>query len=171
LAAVKKFAVEGIEQSVFDSLLTVTSARDSLLAAAYTAERLAFTPENIRGVLRRSVLLPLDHEAMQRSCSEAVGVAAAPTAVHEEATAAAMKVIEACTPVALLKQHAARGAAAAARVANRAKKDAEKELQQVENEADRVRKAATKKSSTCRACQERTHRSCGRWADCPCGGY
>ena len=36
-AALKKFAVGGGEQSVFDSLLTGTSTRDSLLAAAYTA--------------------------------------------------------------------------------------------------------------------------------------
>ena len=115
--------------------------------------------------------------------------------MHEEATTAAMAVIEASTlrtaavkkqlsrgqaavqrnvlhsPVALLEQHAAKEAAAAARVADCAKKDAEKELQRVENEADRVRKAATKTNNTCRACQKKTRRSCGRWAGCPCGAY
>jgi len=115
---------------------------------------------------------------MQRRCSEAVGLAAPPSTVHEETTTAAMAVIEASTlrttavkkqlsrgkatvqrnvlhsPVALLEQHGAKEAAAAARVADRAKKDAEKELQRVENEADRVRKAATKQNNTCRACQK-----------------
>jgi len=116
---------------------------------------------------------------MQRRCSAAVALAPSPSTVHEEATAAAMAVIEASTlrtaavkkqlsrgkatvqrnvlhsPVALLEQHAAKVAAAAARVADRAKKDAEKELQRVENEADRVRKASIKKNNTCRACQKR----------------
>jgi len=179
-AALKKFAVGGGEQSVFNSLLTGTSTRDSLLAAAYTAERLAFTTESIRRAFRRCALWQFDPVAMQRRCSAAVALAPSPSTVHEEATAAAMAVIEASTlrtaavkkqlsrgkatvqrnvlhsPVALLEQHAAKVAAAAARVADRAKKDAEKELQRVENEADRVRKASIRKNNTCRACQRDT---------------
>jgi len=194
-ASYKKWAGGLGEQATFDSMVSGTLARDSLLGAAFTAERREFTPANIRGSLRRCALWPFDPVTMTRRCSEAAGMLTHRGVLHEEATAAASEVMMASTertaaaaarlsegkatvrrndlhsPVDLLAQHAAEGAAEAARLADRANKEAEKEAERVKKAAQVVRKAAAKENNTCRACAKTTRRRGAGWAGCPCGAY
>jgi len=191
----KKWAVGRGEQATLDSMVTGTLARDSLLGAAFTAERRAFTPANIRGSFRRCALWPFDPVTMTRRCREATGMLAHRGVLHEEATAAASEVIRASTkrtaaaaahlskgkatvrrnvlhsPVDLLAQHAAKVAAEAARVADRATKEAEKEAELVKKAAEVVCKAAAKENNTCRSCAKTTRRTGAGWAGCLCGAY
>jgi len=147
-ASYKKWAVGRGEQATFDSMVIGTLTRDSLLGAAFTTERRAFTPANIRGSFRRCALWPFDPVTMTCRCREAKGMLAHRCGLREEATAAASEVIIASTErtaaaagrlstgkttvcrnffhssVDLLAQHAKILASEAARVADRATKEA-----------------------------------------------
>jgi len=138
--------VEQGEQATFESLLTGTLARASLLWAAYLAEHQAFTRANILGSLLRCTRWPFDPIAMPRQCRGATGLVVRRGILHEEASAAAIEVIKASTernevaaaslsegkptvrrdifhsPADLLPQHAENVAAEAARVADEVKR-------------------------------------------------
>lgn len=181
-ASFKAHTTRTNEQGIMDCVLTSTSARDSLLLAAYSAEVKAFTSDAIVGSFRTCGLWPFSAATMLRRAKDNLGMAPEGNSTREVAQSAAAAVKleatqrnaesrkgtttgQASVQRSVLHSGAALAAQAYARQAARDKAEAEKE----QRAAERIRKRADKdvaeeqrllerKNNTCRVCLSKTHR-------------
>lgn len=96
-ASFKGHTTRANEQGVMDCVLTSSSARDSLLLAAYNAEVLSFTSEAIVGSFRVCGLWPFSPAVMLKRAKANLGMAPEGDSTREVAQSAAAAVIAEAT--------------------------------------------------------------------------
>jgi len=183
------------EQLVIDGTMTNTGTKDTLLASAFAAERVAFRPHIIREALRPTGLFLYDCSVIMARAKENLGVGEDGGTDLDMARSAAAEVIRAAkerveaaagevrggqasvkramlhSPEALLAQHREREAYSiqeAEEVQERHVKRAKLREDNLKEKADKV---AARAGRTCQACLERKHRGGGGWHICGCGTW
>lgn len=181
------------EEAMIDAILTNASTRDTLLQAAYEAERRAFGRPVISGAFRRCGLWPFDPDLMQAAARVTLGMHGTKETVVEAARRAAADVIQAAqqrvdessaavvsgravvkrgvvhSPVSLLEQHRRTEEETAK---DKDAKDARR-VERAENKAERDRpkaeKAASRELRRCRGCAGKVYCGGKSWTGCDCG--
>jgi len=188
----KRDAATGNEQEILDALVSGTSVWDTLLSAAYVAERRTLTPQSIVGAFRRCARWPFDAAAMLARVGANVGLVPPGDTVQSKARAAAAAVLLGAqqrvdatrrrsvsgqatvargvlhAPEALLAQHRAREAARAAALVVREARVAEAAQQRVRKEVDAAWRATQRENNRCRVCCKTVRRGGGGWLGCAC---
>jgi len=188
----KRDAATGNEQGILDALVSGTSVRNTLMSAAYVAERRTLTPQSIVGAFRLCELWPFDAAAMLARVGANVGLVPPGDTVQSKDSAAAAAVLLGAqqrvdatrrrsvsgqvtvargvlhAPEALLAQHRAREAARAAALVVREARVAGEAQQRVCKEVDATRRATQRENNRCRVCCKTVRRGGGGWLGCAC---
>lgn len=194
-ACLKKHLPVLSEQKMISALLTNQSARDSVLQAAYEAERMSFTPTTIRASFRSVGLVPWDAARVMHLARVNLGLDLPSEGVADGARAAAAAVIRLAhdrnaadqksvvagravvqkrriySATDLLDADRARVAAEAAAAKAKAAKTAEKEATKEQAARDKVERDRQRVLATCRLCTSHVHRGGKGWTACVCGGF
>jgi len=179
------------EVAVMDAVLTNTSSRDTLLLAAYAAERRAFTRPIIQASFRRRGLWPFNSDMMKANVRANRRMVETGETAVEAARSAASQVIRAAqervnasragaqssraaakkrvlhSPFLLLDQHRKMVEEAAKEALAKAVRHADKEQRKISKDRSAAHRAAARERHRCRRCANSVCHGGKTWTGCP----
>lgn len=181
--------------AMMDAILTNTSTWDTLLMAAYRAERHAFTRPVIKGAFVRCGVWPFDAKRMLANARANLGMCDQEETIVEAARSAAALVIQDAqtrvdssvrgtvsgkavvqkgvvhSPFYLIEsQRKAEAEEAKTQQEREARRD-ERAKKKADREAKEAEKVATRENHRCRVCPDKVHRRGKTWTGCPCDAF